>query len=59
MTIPTAKSNAIVFTVIDATTGKRLEINRKPSVLLEPKLSQVAPEELYIPTKGNVIVIGQ
>ena len=41
-----------MFSVIDATTGERLEINRKANVLIQPRLE---PKELYIPSKCNLI----
>ena len=44
-----------MFSVIDATTGERLEINRKANVLIQPSSSRLEPIELYIPSKCNLI----
>lgn len=53
MTIKTSRSNSMVFSAIDATNGRRVEINGKPMILLKPTDDKDDQKELYIPAKGK------
>jgi hypothetical protein len=50
--IKTTRNTSIVFTVVDAINGRRVEINGKPMKILKPTETVIQQETLYFPARG-------